>query len=73
LSISDPFTCAETEIKFELDMEKATKATIAIVAYYRLGSVSKGTNYPQLAFANAIALIAIIAILSGPYLAPKAK
>jgi hypothetical protein len=54
------------EIKFELDTEKASKATIAIVASYRLGHVSKVTKYPQLAFTNAIALIAIIAILCGP-------
>jgi hypothetical protein len=59
------------EIKFELDTEKAAKATIAIAASYGLGRVSKGTKYPQLAFANAIALIAIIVSLYGPHLAPK--
>jgi hypothetical protein len=32
-----------------------------------------GTKYPQLAFANAIALIAIIAILYGSRPALKAK
>ncbi len=61
------------EIKFKLDMEKAAKATIAITASYRLRQVSEGTKYPQLAFANAIALIAIIAILYAPHPAPKAK
>jgi hypothetical protein len=61
------------EIKFELDMEKAAKAIITITASYRLRQVSKGTEYPQLAFANSIILIAIIAILYGPNLAPKAK
>jgi hypothetical protein len=61
------------EFKFELDTEKAAKATIAIVASYGLGRVSKGTKYPQLAFANAISLVAIIAILYGPRPVPKAK
>jgi hypothetical protein len=52
------------EIKFELDTDKAARATVAIAAsYYGLGRVSEGTEYPQLAFANAIALIIIIAIL----------
>jgi hypothetical protein len=51
------------EIKFELDTDKAARATVAIAASYGLGRVSKGTEYPQLAFANAIALIIIIAIL----------
>jgi hypothetical protein len=61
------------EIKFKLDTEKAAKATIAIAASYGLGQVSKGTKYPQLAFANTVAFIAIIAILYGPHPAPKAK
>jgi hypothetical protein len=61
------------EIKFELDTEKAAKATVAIVASYRLRWVTKGTKYPQLAFANTIALIVIIAILYGPRPVPKAK
>jgi hypothetical protein len=52
----------EMEIKFKLDMVKAAKATVAIAAPYGLGRVSKGTKYPQLTFANAIALITIIAI-----------
>ena len=51
------------EIKFELDTDKAARATVAIVASYGLERVSKGTEYPQLAFANVIALIIIIAIL----------
>jgi hypothetical protein len=61
------------EIKFELDTEKEAKATVAIVASYGLRQVSQGTKYPQLAFANSIALIAIIAILYGPCPTPKAK
>jgi hypothetical protein len=61
------------EIKFKLDMDKAAKATVAIVASYRLGGVSKGTKYPHLAFTNAIALIVIIAILYGPRQASKPK
>ncbi len=61
------------EIKFKLDTEKAAKATVAIVASYKLGWVSEGTEYPQLAFANTIALIPIIAILYGPCPAPKTK
>jgi hypothetical protein len=55
------------EIKFKLDMEKAAKATFAIAASL------EGTEYPQLAFANVIALMAIIAIFCGPLPAPKAK
>ncbi len=48
-------------------------ATIAITALYRLSRVSKGNKNPQLAFANAIALIIVIAILYGPRPAPKSK
>jgi hypothetical protein len=51
------------EIKFKLDTNKAAGATVAIAASYVLGRVSKGTKYPQLAFANSIALIVIIIIL----------
>ena len=51
------------EIKLELDTDRAARATVAIAASYGLGRVSKGTEYPHLAFANAIALIIIIAIL----------
>jgi hypothetical protein len=61
------------EIKFELYNEKAAKATVAIAASYRLRRVSKDTKYPQLAFANAIALIVSIAILYGTRPAAKAK
>jgi hypothetical protein len=61
------------EIKFKFDTKKAAKATVAIAASYELGRVSEGTNYPQIVFANAIALIVIIAILYSPHLAPKAK
>jgi hypothetical protein len=53
------------EIKFELDTDKAARATVAITASYGLSQVSKGTEYPQLAFANTIGLIIIIAILHG--------
>jgi len=49
------------------------RATVAITASYRLGQVSEGTEYPQLAFANAIALIIIIAILYSTRPAPLAK
>jgi hypothetical protein len=61
------------EIKFESDTEKAAKATIAITASYGLRRVLEGTNYPQIAFANVIALIAIVAILYGPRPDPKEK
>jgi hypothetical protein len=54
------------EIKLKLDSKKASKATIAIAVAYRLCRVSKGTKSPQLAAANALALIAIISILYGP-------
>jgi hypothetical protein len=61
------------EIKFELDMEKGAKASVANAASYGLGKISEGTDYPQIAFANAIALMAIIAILYGPRPPPKTK
>jgi hypothetical protein len=61
------------EIKLKLDTEKAAKATVAFAASYGLGQVSEGTKYPQLPLANAIALIAIIAILYGPCPTPKAQ
>jgi hypothetical protein len=54
------------EIKFKLDTKKATHAAVAIAATYTLCRVSKHSNSPQLAAANAIALIVIIAILYGP-------
>jgi hypothetical protein len=53
------------EIKFELDTNKAARATVTIAASYGLARVSEGTEYPQLAFTNTIALIIIIAILYG--------
>ncbi len=61
------------EIKFKLDTEKASKAAIAIAATYRLCHVSVDTRYPQLAAANAIAIIIFIAILYGPRPAPTIK
>jgi hypothetical protein len=61
------------EIKFKLDTKKAAKATIAIAASYKLERVSKGTKYPQLAFANGIALIVIITIHCSPRQAPEAR
>jgi hypothetical protein len=54
------------EIKFELDTKKATCAAMAITATYALCRVSKHSDSPQLAAANAIALIVINAILYGP-------
>ena len=62
------------KIKFELDTDKAAQATVANAASYGLGRVSEGTEYPRLAFANAIALIIIIAILysTRPAVAKKA-
>ena len=54
------------EIKFELDTKKATCTAVAIAAAYGLCRVSKHSNSPQLAAANAIALIVIIAIHYGP-------
>ena len=58
------------EIKLELDTNKAARATVAIAASYGRRQVSEGTEYPQLAFANTIALIIIIAILYGTRPAP---
>jgi hypothetical protein len=61
------------EIKFELDTNKAARATIAITASYALGHISEDTKYPQLAFANSVALIIIILILYSNCPAPLAK
>jgi hypothetical protein len=61
------------KIKFDLDTDKAARATVAIAASYILGRVSEVTVYPQLAFANSIALIIIIAILFNNRPAPLAK
>lgn len=59
------------EIKLELDTDKTAKATVAIACAYSLCRVSEATASPQLAAANTIALIAIVAILYGPRPAPK--
>jgi hypothetical protein len=59
------------EIKLELDTKITAKAAVAIAAAYGLCRVSERTKIPQLAAANAFALIVIIAILYGPCLAPK--
>ena len=59
------------EIKLELDTEKTAKATVAIACAYGLCRVSEATASPQLAAANAITLIIIVAILYGPRPAPK--
>ncbi len=59
------------EIKLKLDTEKTAKATVAIACAYGLARVSEASDFPQLAAANALALIIIIAILYGPYPAPK--
>jgi hypothetical protein len=56
------------EIEFELDTYMAARATVAIAASYGLGRVSRGTKYPQLAFANAIALIIIMRFSTAPAL-----
>jgi hypothetical protein len=61
------------EIKIKLDTNKAARTTYAIVASYALGRIFEGTEYPQLAFANSIALIIIIAILYSNRSAPLAK
>jgi hypothetical protein len=61
------------EIKYELDTDKATRATAAIAASNGLERVSKGTKYPQLAFANTLSLIVIIAILYGTRPLPLVK
>ncbi len=59
------------EVKFELDTKKASKAAVAITAAYSLCCVSEDTKFPQLAAANALALILIIAILYGPCRVPQ--
>jgi hypothetical protein len=61
------------KIKFKLDMDKAARATVAIAASNALRQVSKGTKYPQLAFANSMALIVIITFLYSNRPAPLAK
>ena len=59
------------ELNLKLDTKKTAKAAVAIISAYRLCRVSDTTNFPQLAAANAIALIIIVAILYGPRPAPK--
>jgi hypothetical protein len=59
------------EIKLELDTKKTAKATVAIASAYGCCRVSESTEFPQLAAANAIPLIIIIAILYSPRPAPK--
>ena len=59
------------EIKLELDTEKTAKAIVAIACAYGLARVSEASESSQLAAANALALIVIIAILYGSRPAPK--
>ena len=59
------------EIKLKLDAKKTAKAIVAIACAYGLARVSKTSESSQLAAANALALIVIIAILYGPRPAPK--
>jgi hypothetical protein len=59
------------EIKFKLDTKKSAKAAVAIATAHALSRVSLATDLPQLATANALATIIVIAILYGPCLAPK--
>jgi hypothetical protein len=59
------------EIKLELDTDKTARAAVAIAATHVLGRVSIHSDSPQLAAANACALITIVAILYGPRPAPK--
>ncbi len=66
-----PIASPAMEIKLELDTEKTAKAAVAIASAYSLCRVSNSTEFPQLAAANAIALIVIIAILYGPRPVPK--
>ncbi len=71
LSLVTPIALPAMEIKLELDTKKTVKAAVAIASAYGLCWVSETTDFPQLAAANAIALIIIVAILYGPCLAPK--
>ncbi len=61
------------EIKLELDTEQTARATVAIACAYDLCRVSKATSSPQLAAANAIAVIVIVAILYAPLPRPVIK
>ena len=51
------------EIKFELAMEKAGKAAVVIAISYSLCRMSQHMDRPQLATANTIMIIIIVAIL----------
>ncbi len=57
------------EIKLKLDTKKAFKA-VPIATSYGLCCFSKCSEHPQLAAANAIAVIIVVIILYGPCLAP---
>jgi hypothetical protein len=59
------------EIKLKLDTLITAKAAVAIADSYGLCRVLERTKIPQLAAANAFALIIIVAILYGPRPAPK--
>ena len=59
------------EIKFELDTDKATKASVAIAVSLGLCRVSKHTDSTPLAAANAIAISIVVAILYGPRASTK--
>ncbi len=58
------------EIKLKLDTKKASNAAVAIATSYGLCRVSKCLEHPQLAAANAIAVIIVITFLYGPCPAP---
>jgi hypothetical protein len=70
LSSFGPPSLPAIEIKFKLDTKIATCAAVAIAAAYALCHVSEHSNSPQLAAANTIALIVIIASFYGPRPAP---
>jgi hypothetical protein len=55
----------------KLDNEKTVKAAVAITAAYGLCRVSEGIKSNQLAAANALTLIVIIAIIYGPHSVPR--
>jgi hypothetical protein len=59
------------KIKLKLDTKKTTKAAVAIAAAYGLCRVPEGTKSNQLAAANALALIVIVAIIYGPRSVPQ--
>ncbi len=54
------------EIKLERDTEKSTKAAVAIATAHALSRGSLATESPNLAIANTIATIIIVAILYCP-------